>query len=105
LRRQSHDAEEVGHWPGRQSQGALGVEDAGGRASGGRSEGWRTGVGRGVRVWGTMTEAVESRAQQPGWRPGGGGQADGGRGVAGWCAVRMGGGRGILVSVRRVAGA
>jgi hypothetical protein len=52
-----------------------------------------------------VTGAVESRAQQSGWRPGGGGQADGGRGVAGWCAVRMGGGRGILVSVRRVAGA
>jgi hypothetical protein len=45
-------AQQSGWRPGRRSQGALGVKDAGGRASGGRSKGQRIGVGRGVRVWG-----------------------------------------------------
>jgi hypothetical protein len=54
---------EVGHWPRRQSRGTLGVEDARGRASGGRSEGWRTGIGR----------ASEFGAQRSGWMSGHGG--------------------------------
>jgi hypothetical protein len=62
LGRQSRSVEEVGHWPGHRSRGALS----------GRSEGRRTGTGRGVRVQG-----VAAGAQQPGWRPGvAGGRAE-----------------------------
>jgi hypothetical protein len=84
---------------------ALGVEDVGGRASGGRSEGRRTGAGWGVGVRGTAAGAAETGAQEPGWRPGGDGRAGGGRGVAGGQEVCAGRGRGVGVSVRRVVGA
>jgi hypothetical protein len=104
LGHQSRGAEEVGHWPGRRSQGVLGVEDAGGWASGGRNEGRRAGAGQGVGVWGVAVGAAEAGAQQPGWRPGSGGRAGGGRGTVGRWAVRVGGGRGVRVSVRWAGG-
>jgi hypothetical protein len=77
---------EVGHWPRHQSRGTLGVEDARGRASGGRSEGQRIGAGRGVRVWGGglggggRGAAVGAGGRRPGHQSLG---AAGGRRVAG----------------------
>jgi hypothetical protein len=50
LGHQIRGMEEVGHWPRHQSRGVLGVKDAGGQVSGGRSEGRRTGGGQSIEV-------------------------------------------------------
>jgi hypothetical protein len=79
-------AQQSGWRPGRRSRGALGVKDAGGRASGGRSKGQRIGVGRGVRVWG-------------------GGLGGGGRGAAVGAGGRRSGHQSLgAAGGRRVAG-